>query len=77
MLPSHYEFVFLDGLHGSDPALGGVAEVYPDEKYMCWYTSPSTRRVKAAMEYVKGAVKRLECEGKVIRGVMGFSQVSG
>ena len=76
MLPSHYEFVFLDGLHSSEPAPGGVADVYPNERYLCWYTSPSTGRVRAAQEHVKAAVTMLEREGRPVQGIMGFSQVS-
>ena len=71
LLPSHYEFIFINGPATCDAA-PGVRDVFPEGPFNCWYTSPTAKKVKAAHEFV---LKVLEEIGGA-DGLMGFSQVS-
>lgn len=69
-LPSQYEFIFRDAPFVCGPAPGGIAKMYPKDTYRCWYTSPSTERVRAAHKAIIKIIKELGG----VDGVMGFSQ---
>ena len=69
LLPSHYDFVFIDGQGTCDPA-PGVADVYSGP-YLCWYSTPTTSKVAAAHQTISSVVEK---QGP-FDAVMGFSQV--
>lgn len=68
LLPSSYEYVFIEGGELCDPLPG---QVYPGP-YRCWYSSPSTEKVAKAQELVR---REIESKGP-FDVIMGFSQVS-
>jgi hypothetical protein len=70
ILPSSYEFIFIDGEGFCDP-LPNVGAMYPGP-YRCWYSTPNTTDVAKAHEVIKKAIEKL---GQ-FDVVMGFSQVS-
>ncbi|KAI9842019.1 MAG: hypothetical protein M1837_007515 [Sclerophora amabilis] len=68
LLPSFYEFTFVDGGSTCDAA-PGVAEFYPGP-YRCWYDTPTTKKVAKAHRRVFAIIRQ---EGP-FDAVMGFSQ---
>jgi len=68
LLPSHFEFVFLDGTTSCDAA-PGVADIYP-APYICWYKTPTTENVAKARKFVLSFVE----ENGPFDIIMGFSQ---
>lgn len=69
LLPSWYEFVFIDGGIKCNPA-PGVEDFY-SEPYLCWYNTPTTAKVTEAHRRVSAII---ENDGP-FDAVMGFSQV--
>ena len=69
LLPSWYEFVFIDGGYTCDPA-PGVADFYSGP-YLCWYSSPTTANVTEAHRRVSSVIE----DNGPFDAVMGFSQV--
>lgn len=70
LLPSDYDFTFVDGPTTCKPD-GAIAKVYPGP-YLCWYRTPTTESVTAAHRHVKSIM----AEKGPFDGIMGFSQVS-
>lgn len=70
LLPSDYDFTFVDGPTTCKPEVA-IAKVYPGP-YLCWYRTPTTESVTAAHHHVKSIM----AENGSFDGIMGFSQVS-
>ncbi|KAK7534498.1 serine hydrolase FSH [Phyllosticta citricarpa] len=68
LLPSDYEFTFLEGRFECEPA-PGVSGIFTGP-YSCWYDTPTTSKVAKAHEYVLEVIR----EKGPFHGVMGFSQ---
>ena len=69
LLPSNYQFTFVDGPTECDAA-PGIGNVYVGP-YLCWYQSPTTSAVARAHKLVSKIVE----EKGPFDAVMGFSQV--
>lgn len=69
MLPSWYEFIFIDGGYTCNPA-PGVEDFYSGP-YLCWYNTPTTAKVTEAHGRISSVI---ENQGP-FDAVMGFSQV--
>lgn len=71
LLPSHWEYHFIEGTVECGPA-PGVATVYPNQNYKGWHTVPSQKFIEASYGYLEEAI---EDEGPFY-AAWGFSQVS-
>jgi hypothetical protein len=69
LLPSHFEFVFVDGTTSCNAA-PGVAEIYP-APYRGWYKTPPTENVAKARKFILSFAE----ENGPFEIIMGFSQV--
>lgn len=69
LLPTYYQFQFVDAEQFCDPSPG--AAEYFSGPYRCWYTSPSTAGVSRAHRKVEEIIK----DQGPFQIVMGFSQV--
>ncbi|KAI9675994.1 MAG: hypothetical protein M1817_000737 [Caeruleum heppii] len=69
LLPNDYDFHFIDGPFESESA-PGIESFYPNQRYLCWYDTPTTAKVAAAHRHVLSIIDR---DGP-FEAVMGFSQ---
>lgn len=68
LLPTHFDFTFMDGEHNSEPA-DGMTGLFPPP-YLCYYPEPRVDRVFNA---IKALGEFIEEEGP-FDAVIGFSQ---